>query len=158
MSLRFTVVDVHAVASTPAFLGSNPAEVPSGPAKGLRVLAAEEDMARALLLALDGPRRARAAIISAVAPNDILALNARAVSPTAPAGIAAAGMDDLQRGMLMRLIDVYASTMASDIAAESDGQAASSRRRSDRIRVGRPDGARGEALLPNPGADLPGRV
>ena len=40
-------------ASTPTFFGSNPAEVPWGPRKGLRVLGAEEDAARALLNALD---------------------------------------------------------------------------------------------------------
>lgn len=35
------------MATTPAFLGANPAEVPSGPRKGLRVLAVEEDLGRA---------------------------------------------------------------------------------------------------------------
>ena len=41
------------VASAPSFFGSNPAEVREGPKKGLRILAAEEDTARALLMALD---------------------------------------------------------------------------------------------------------
>ena len=42
--------------------GSNPAEVRDGPKKGLRILAAEEDSARALLMALDAAQRAKAVI------------------------------------------------------------------------------------------------
>ena len=38
VSLRFTVVKGMAVASSPAFLGTNPAEVRDGEKKGLRVL------------------------------------------------------------------------------------------------------------------------
>jgi hypothetical protein len=52
------VVDGQRVAPTPNFLGSNPARVPDGTAfpglAGLRVLAAEEDLARRILAALEG--------------------------------------------------------------------------------------------------------
>src|SRR5207249_3297367 len=49
VSLNFTVVNGTLVAATPQFFGSNPAEVREGPKKGLRILADEEDSARALL-------------------------------------------------------------------------------------------------------------
>ena len=49
VSLQFTVVNGTLVAASPSFFGSNPAEVREGPKKGLRILGAEEDAARALL-------------------------------------------------------------------------------------------------------------
>src|SRR5437899_1971879 len=49
VSLNFTVVN-GGLAATPSFFGSNPAEVPDGPKKGMRILAQEEDAARALLM------------------------------------------------------------------------------------------------------------
>ena len=45
------------VASSPSIFGSNPAEVLDGPRKGTRILAAEEDSARALLMSLDAAQR-----------------------------------------------------------------------------------------------------
>src|SRR4029077_8612911 len=48
LSLNFTLVPGRPVAATPAFLGANPAEVRSGSSKGLRTLAREEDLGRAL--------------------------------------------------------------------------------------------------------------
>src|SRR5258706_10991609 len=53
ISLNFVIDKGSVSATTPAFLGANPAEVPAGPRKGLRTLAEEEDRARELLLALD---------------------------------------------------------------------------------------------------------
>src|SRR6516165_4751126 len=50
VSLHFTVVNGTMVASSPSFFGSNPAEVREGPKKGLRILADQEDTARALLM------------------------------------------------------------------------------------------------------------
>ncbi len=60
--LHFDVVNGTLVASSPSFFGSNPAEVREGPKKGLRILADQEDTARALLTALDEKQRAKAII------------------------------------------------------------------------------------------------
>ena len=117
VSLNFTIVNGTLVASTPSFLGSNPAEVKEGPNKGLRILAQEEDAARALLLALDEGQRAKATVETA-APNDMVTTNKVKVDPLSPVGIEATALTPSQRDLLMRLIDVYTSTMASDIAAE----------------------------------------
>lgn len=116
VSLHFTIVGGTAVASSPAFLGANPAEVRDGPKKGLRVLAAEEDAARALVESLDASQR-RTAIIADVAPNDIVTTNAIRVDPLSPVGVRASVLSSSQRDLLMRLVEVYTSVMADDIAA-----------------------------------------
>ncbi len=106
-----------AVASSPSFFGSNPAEVREGPKKGLRILEAEEDAARALLLALDPSQRA-AAKINTVAPTDIVTRNAVKVEPLSAVGIRASALTSNQREQLMRLIEVYTSIMTDDVASE----------------------------------------
>jgi hypothetical protein len=115
VSLHFDVVNGTLVSSTPAFFGSNPAEVPDGPKKGLRLLADQEDSARALLMALDESQRAKA-VIQAVAINEIVTTNKLDISPLSPVGITADALTPKQRDLLMKVIDVYASRMAGDIA------------------------------------------
>ncbi len=117
VSLHFDVGDGVRVESTPSFFGANPADVPSGPKQGLRILGAEEDAARALLNALDDAQRT-AAIITSVAPNEIVTGNKVAIDPLSPAGLPASQMTPKQRELLMQLVDVYASKMAPDIASE----------------------------------------
>src|SRR5262245_50738076 len=117
VSLNFTIVNGSMVASAPSFFGSNPAEVRDGAKKGLRILAAEEDSARALLTALDETQRAKA-VMNATAPNDIATMNTVKVDPLAPAGIAYSELRPNQRELLMKVIDAYVSAMASDLAAD----------------------------------------
>ncbi|HEU4891022.1 MAG TPA: DUF3500 domain-containing protein [Vicinamibacterales bacterium] len=118
VSLRFAVDNGKLlVSSTPQFLGSNPAEVPYGygPFTGLRVLAAQEDAARTLVLALDAKRQA----IAIVAPNPRGFASGTTVKfdPQTPVGLPMSQMTAGQRDMLMKLIDSYASIMPADIAA-----------------------------------------
>jgi hypothetical protein len=117
ISLNFTVVNGTMVAGSPAFFGSNPAEVRGGPKKGLRILGAEEDAARALLAALDASQREKA-IINTVAPGDMLTMANVDIKPLSPLGIGADAMNASQRDLLMKLIDVYTGYMAADIAAD----------------------------------------
>lgn len=117
VSVRFDIVGGSMTASSPAFFGSNPAEVRDGPQKGLRVLAAEEDSARALIDMLDPAQRA-VAVIQPEAPADILTMVAPEVSPLSPAGIKITALTTPQRDALMKIVDVYASTVAPDVAAE----------------------------------------
>jgi hypothetical protein len=117
VSLHFTVVNGTLVASSPTFFGSNPAEVRDGPKKGLRILGAEEDAARALLASLDAARRTKA-IINAAAPGDMVTMNALDIKPLSPSGLRADAMTPAQRELLMKLLDVYTGMMASDIAAD----------------------------------------
>ena len=117
VSLHFTVANGTLVASSPSFFGSNPAEVLDGPRKGTRILAAEEDSARALLMALDSSQRTQA-VINGVAPNEILTTTKLPITPLSPAGIQASAMTAAQRELLMKVIDVYAGFMADDLAAD----------------------------------------
>jgi hypothetical protein len=117
VSLRFTVVKGMAVSSAPAFLGTNPAEVREGEKKGLRVLGAREDAARALLESLN-PTQKTAAIINATAPGDILTMNKNDITPLEATGVSSASLTPKQRELLMQLIDTYTSIMEADIASE----------------------------------------
>ncbi len=116
ISLNFTIVAGKNIASTPAFFGANPAEVLLGPRKGLRALAAEEDLARALIKSLDDKQRAQA-LISDKAPSDILSTNARKAEPLKPAGLQTSRLGQKQQEILMELFREYASRHAPDLAA-----------------------------------------
>jgi hypothetical protein len=117
VSLHFTMANGTAVASSPAMFGSNPAEVLDGPRKGTRILAAEEDSARELLMALDPAQRTQA-VINDVAPNDMVTSNRLSVTPLSPVGVEASALTARQRELLMKVVDVYAGFMADDIAAD----------------------------------------
>jgi len=117
VSLNFTIVNGAMAGSTPQFFGSNPAEVMSGPQKGLRILKDEEDPARALLLSLTQAQRAKA-VLPVAAPGDILTMNRNNIDKLDAAGIPAGELQPNQRDMLMQVINAYASAMADDIAAD----------------------------------------
>jgi hypothetical protein len=114
LSLNLTAAG-HAVATTPAFLGANPAEVPSGARKGLRVLALEEDLGRAFLASLTPAQRKRA-VIAAAAPLDLVTEASRRAALASFEGLPAAEMTPTQRAALMRLVGVYAHNFPDDIA------------------------------------------
>ena len=120
ISMRFAVVDgaaSHGVASSPMFLGTNPAEVRDGDKKGLRVLADEEDAARALLMALPAELQ-KQAIANAVAPADILTMNKNDITPLPEQGVLYSALGPKEQALLARLIEVYTSNMEADLAAE----------------------------------------
>jgi hypothetical protein len=116
LSLHFTLAGDRAVATTPSFLGANPAEVREGPRKGLRVLAEEEDSARALLASLDEGQR-REAVFSAQTYGDIVTRNADKVAALETAGIPASRFSTVQRDLLLKLIETYANTFEPALAA-----------------------------------------
>lgn len=117
VSLHFTVVKGQAVGN-PTFLGSNPAEVRSGPLTGLRVLSAEEDKARALLESLT-PEQRKVAIISEKAYADILTEQSRkAALEGQPSGLPAAKMTKEQRRLLDELIAEYIDNLPAELAAQ----------------------------------------
>ncbi len=96
LSLNFTVADGKVVAETPNFFASNPGEVRQGPRAGLRVLAGEEDVARALVTSLDDGQKAKA-ILGTTAPDDILTSNQPTASPLEGGGIAYADLTAEQK-------------------------------------------------------------
>jgi len=120
LSLNFTIVGED-VAVTPSFMGANPAEVPSGEHKGLRVLGAEEDLARALVHALIAGDK-EGAVFSDHAPREILTAEQRVVTALDPVGIAAGDMSEAQQQALRKLIDEYLSRHRA-VLAEADWKA-----------------------------------
>ncbi len=116
LSLNFTVAEGKTVAWAPTFFGANPATVREGPMKGTRPLADVEDLARALVTALDADQR-KVAIFTAEAPRDIVTGAEHQVSPLEPVGIAVRDLRPNQREMLVRVIDAYLDRMAPPLAS-----------------------------------------
>jgi hypothetical protein len=123
LSLNFTLAGDRASADTPSFFGANPAKVPANPKfgakQGLRILAAEEDEARALLGMLSASQR-KEAVFESRTFGEIVTSNADKVDPKMdslrPAGVSAQQMDDRQRAQLLKLIGIYADNFEPALA------------------------------------------
>jgi len=115
LSVNFTLNQGTVVGATPSFLGTNPGEVRSGPRAGLRVLAAEEDLARELVTSLNDEQRSLA-VIDTKAPDDILTLAARKVEPLASAGLPLSRLDSKQKELAVRLAREYLGRLRGELA------------------------------------------
>ncbi|HVS17529.1 MAG TPA: DUF3500 domain-containing protein [Planctomycetota bacterium] len=115
LSLTFTRVG-DALAVTPAFLGANPARVSSDTDLDLRLLGAEEDLARELVRSLDAEQLALA-LADERAPADIAYTPERRERLAATTGIAGAQLDDAQRALLERLLDTWLASWHPATAA-----------------------------------------
>lgn len=118
LSFNFTVVDGQHVCFAPSFIGSNPAEVPSGPRQGERVLGEEEDLGHALVQSLDDAQR-KIAVIAAKAPGEILTTNRKRVDPLTPVGIPAEQLTAAQRDQLLVLVKLYVGRARTELANET---------------------------------------
>jgi hypothetical protein len=98
-------------------MGVNPARVPQGPKAGLRLLAAEEDLARALLRMLPEARRSRAMLAEDAFP-DIITRNDPRVRSLKIEGLAAGDMSQTEQAQLRKLMHVYAGRMTESAARE----------------------------------------
>jgi hypothetical protein len=121
LSLNFTIVGDRGVAGGPTFMGSNPAEVRSGPRQGLRVLADEEELARRLVKSLDEGQRKKG-IVQEEAPKDILSLAARKATPLHPAGILMPDLSAEQKELLNSLVVLYAERLRPELAGHDLGK------------------------------------
>ncbi len=117
LCLNFTSVS-NEIAVTPAFMGTNPAEVRSGRNAGTRVLAAEEDLGRQLVTSLDEAQQ-KEAIIAKVAPPDIYTIPGReldAAIPEPQAGLLFSKMNTSQRELVEMLIGEFAHNLRQELA------------------------------------------
>jgi hypothetical protein len=115
VSQNFTVAGGKVV-DQPSFFGANPAEVKEGPRKGLRVLAAEEDLGRSLVESLDDGQK-KVAIVDQTAYKDILTMASRkAALEGQPSGLAASKLNSSQFELLIKLLDEYASNVPEQLA------------------------------------------
>ncbi len=120
MSLNNVVVDGAVAATTPCFLGANPASSPLLGGAVLRPLAQVEELARDLVRSLS-PELCTRAVLLPDAPSDLLTGNRTRVQeavgsghPTVgytetPKGVPATALDRGQREMLRSLVDTYLS-------------------------------------------------
>jgi hypothetical protein len=117
LSVNATHVEGQNQVVAPLFMGSNPARVASGPKAGLRLLAAEEDLARALIRMLPGERRSRA-ILSDDAFSDIVTRNDPKVRSLEIEGLAASKMSEPEQEQLRKLLHVYANRLTAPAASD----------------------------------------
>jgi len=126
IALNWTFVEGNGIASSPQFFGSNPAQVRSGPQAGLRVLAAEEDLARQLVVSLNASQRNQA-VMQVEVPRDILTAAEDEVAPFESTGVAFDNLNSAQQLNLMNLIEEVASAQPDVITAARMSQVRSSR-------------------------------
>lgn len=116
LSINYTIDQGKVTAMTPFFFGCNPAKVPSGPQKGLRTLPTEEDLARELYTSLADEQRGKATIAEK-APADVLSGTQNAEPKRLPVeGLARADMNEKQKGLLDRILGLYAGRNPAEIA------------------------------------------
>ena len=117
LSVNVTGAGAQTPVVAPLFMGANPHRIPSGPRVGARLLAAEEDSARALLGMLTPSQRATA-IVSDTTYGEIRSRNDPKVNPLSQEGIAASEMTPSQQATLRNLVAVYANRMEPASARE----------------------------------------
>ena len=117
LSINFTIADGKVTSATPNFFASNPGEILEGPRKGLRVLAAEEDVARELVQSLSDEQKAKA-IVEEKAPRDILTSAEPTVESLGDAGLTWGDLTKEQRQGLRELIHVYVHRIRSEVAKD----------------------------------------
>lgn len=112
LSLNFTVDRGKVVSATPYFLGANPAELRTGPKKGLRTLPEAEGPPRQLLEALSAEQKTLA-----LQPKQFEEIEQGKTKPNVgpPVGLPAAKMDDKQKGILRQLLQGYADRMPAEV-------------------------------------------
>jgi hypothetical protein len=121
LAFNFTIIDGQHVFFAPSFIGTNPAEVRSGPRKGERVLAEEEDLGHALINSLDEAQR-KIAVFADKGLNEIVTTNKKRVDPLAPVGIAASQLKPAQRDQLVALTRAFANRYHPILAEEVMGR------------------------------------
>ena len=115
LSLNFALAGDGVLSVTPSFFGANPAQIQAGPRKGLRVLGGEEDLARSLATSLS-PDQRKVALITNIAPRDIITGADRKARSLEPLGIAASNLTPPQRQVLLALLKEYVFRYRSEIA------------------------------------------
>jgi hypothetical protein len=116
LSVTMTVAGDQ-VSPAPVFLGANPACVSYAGRPVSRPLAPEEDLARALLDAMEPAERVLA-VVAAQPPGDIrTGTSPRIQESVEPQGVAAAGLSPRPRAVLGELVALYLDRLPADVAA-----------------------------------------
>jgi|CXWL01.1.fsa_nt_gi hypothetical protein len=115
VSLSFTYQDGKLVATTPQFLGSNPARIPEGPHKDLRVLGKEEDLGRQFVNTLSSEQK-RLAIVGKTAPPDIVTSNQRDVGVLEDKGLEFTELSKSQAKAMKEIVGLFADVQRPEQA------------------------------------------
>lgn len=106
LSLNFYVIEGVIVSSTPSFMGSNPAIVPSGARKGWQVLKDETELGVELLTSLT-PAQQKVAVFSDKALPEIVTGKDRQARLLEPRGIFYKDLTADQQKIFIRLLNVF---------------------------------------------------
>ena len=106
LSLNFTSENNKIVSGTPLFMGNNPGIVPSGEKKGYQILKDETNFGFELLNSFD-EKQLKKAILSPIAPADMITFNSRKFGMLPADGISYAEMTKNQQVQLMKIITLY---------------------------------------------------
>lgn len=106
LSLNFSSLDGTIKASTPNFLGANPAVVPSGSRKGHQVLAEETNLALSLVNSLSADQLKTARFSERALPEIVMGNKIKA-GQLQPEGINYMKLTIAQREVFLDLLDVY---------------------------------------------------
>lgn len=115
LSVNYVIKGGKIIGATPMAYGANPAEVRSGPSKGLRALAKEEDLARRLYTSLDRDAR-RQATVASQAPFDVFTEVKTQPRILPVEGIAQARMSAEQKKLLQELLWLYIGKHPPELA------------------------------------------
>lgn len=113
LSINITVAAVGDVSVTPAFLGTNPARLPSGPKAGHRIQYDEYILALRLARGLNDLQMAQARLPGS--PGNVVAGPGRGDAFKEPVGLRADALSEPQRALLMRLIAAYVGIARDEI-------------------------------------------
>jgi len=108
LSINVSFVDGQ-VATTPLFLGADPAVVPDGPFAGLEILDVPANVSRELMQSLSEEQQQQA-IVSEELYEDILTRTGNEPHTQKLAGLSAQEMNDAQQHMLRQIIEHYVHT------------------------------------------------
>ncbi len=106
LSLNFCSIDNAIVSLTPAFVGTNPATVQTGPHKGLRPLGKEEDLGRQLVKSLNDEQREKA-IFNTKAPQEIITAEESQARLDSKEGLAVNELNAEQKKIFDELVSLY---------------------------------------------------
>ncbi len=116
LSLNFTLPSDQVV-GVPMFFGTNPAELKTGPLKGLRPLGEIEDLARDFAQKLVDAKLSP--VFSEKPPRDILTGQERVAQPQKSAGVTSDQMDSEQLKQLMGIIDAVLEFKRKEVSTDT---------------------------------------
>ena len=114
LALNITVIG-EKVSITPAFMGSDPAEVPEGTYSGWYVQRAEDEKGKRLFESLDNAQRDKA-IIDDVAPRDVITGPTRGDQLKTPTGLPVSELNATQHRLFIALLEEYVHNFEHKIA------------------------------------------